>query len=184
MNKDIIFDDSITSSNAKNLRDIDNLEIFGIIKLLPFKKKLQFLVNNLDNRNELILINSAVLSDLIEELDIYRQNKKIGLIKHNILGKLMINLNSFLDNDNLPNILSDKRGVEMMKINLACYSQVLSKTMSFSYYICFGRNNRLVRTVYENKITRFIEANLRLEMNDIKLRINLFPENLDILRRV
>ena len=184
LNKDRMFDDCIASSNSTNLRDTDNQEIFGIIKLLPFKKKLQILVNNLDNQNELVIINSAILSDLIEELDIYRQNKKIGLINPNILGKLMIDLNSFLNNDYLQNILSDKRGVEMMKINLALYSQVLCKITSFTDYICCGRNKKLVRTICENKITRFIEANLRLEINDIKLRIkdlNLISENLDNL---
>ena len=128
---------------------------FLVIKLLPFSKKLIWLVNNIeDNANVNILIQ-ALTSDLVEEVVVYAKNNWSKLLNCKLLETKMVILNSFVDNDKLKIIMSTPNGRRIYLEVILRYLSALAKLPSFIDYLWCYRTRRILKNFCEFKINFF-----------------------------
>ena len=146
---------------------------FAIIKLLPFSRKLEWLVSNLYRPDNLSMISKAILSDLCEELEIYSRNSWSGLMEKKLLEGRMVILESFVKNEKLDLIMANEDAkICYMKV-LIHYQYIVSKITHFYDYLWFNRNKRVVRGICEDKIEKFIKEHFKKEQVVIKNELRL-----------
>ena len=128
---------------------------FLVIKLLPFSKKLIWLVNNIDDNANVNILIQALTSDLVEEVMVYAKNNWSKLLNCKLLETKMVILNSFVDNDKLKIIMSTPNGRRIYLEVILRYLSALAKLPSFIDYLWCYRTRRILKNFCEFKINFF-----------------------------
>ena len=128
---------------------------FLVIKLLPFSKKLIWLVNNIDDNANVNILIQALTSDLVEEVVVYAKNNWSKLLNCKLLETKMVILNSFVDNDKLKIIMSTPNGRRIYLEVILRYLSALAKLPSFIDYLWCYRTRRILKNFCEFKINFF-----------------------------
>ena len=161
--------DSPIAFNRKNVNTPEQGDKFTLLKLLPFEKKLLLLNKNLDFEENLNMIHAVIISDLVEELDIYRKNPWSGLLNKVIIGSKLILLNTFIKE--APAFLENETTRKIIYKIIIDYSYCTCKITSKRDYLWFNRNRRIVRSVCETKLGSFIRLYFSKENQAIQTKI-------------
>lgn len=139
-------------------KNIDNFDFFGIIKLLPFEKKIDWLLENYDKNENCEMLFQTIFADLVEELCVYSRIKKINGegFKSKNLKIIMVNFHSFYNDSFLPFIKQHEFLTQKYIVTIINYIFLLQKLVSFIDYLQYNNNKRILRNCLKKKLDRII----------------------------
>ena len=156
------------------------MDEFLLLKLLPFEKKLEWFAKNLEsNQYNIDLLGKVILSDLCQELEVYSKNSWSGLMTKKLIDQRMMILSKFVKNSYLSKILSHEVGRRIFLDITINYSYTVKKITSFKDYLWFYRNKRVVKSVCEGKLSRFIREHFNKERGTIEGQVNALKAKME-----
>lgn len=150
-------------------QNIENFDFFGMLKLLPFEKKIDWLMENYDKNENCELLFQTIFSDLVEELCVYSRIKKIngeGFQSKN-LKMIMVFFHSFYNESFLIFIKQHEFLTKRYIITLVNYIFLLEKLVSFFDYLQYNNNKRILRNCLKKKLDRIISNFFKSEKKSI-----------------
>ena len=126
-------------------------DIFNIIKLLPFLKKLNYIYHNLQNPVNRTIIFKAILSDLVDELKVFGKQKWSGSLPKKKLESMMTTLMtlSTFNFEGLCAVPEGKAFLQSLLLRLEFVTRHIPHTCD---YCCCNRRGRIVAALVRSKI--------------------------------
>ena len=154
---------------------ITEQDIFNIIKLLPFLKKLNYIYHNLQNPFSRTIIFDAILSDLIDELDIFGKQKWSGSLPKKKLELMMTTLMT-LSTFNFEGLCSSHEGKAFLMSLLLRFEFVTRHIPHTCDYCCCNRRGRIVAALVRSKIKYLLREYItrdKKKLNNERRRIKM-----------
>ena len=139
--------------SVMNQYSIDDIDQFGILKLLPFQRKLELISRVLGNKKLSETLSAVILSDLVDEQVAFRQRKWSGVLPKDKLPVRLGVVRSFVEFD-FSTLCGSTDGKQFLKELLVRYELLISEQPSFVDYILPRRRNRILTKVCEEFIQR------------------------------
>lgn len=177
---------------------VDNFDVYNILKLMPFNKKLQYISACLQYKNYLDILAQAIVSDLTQELLVFGKHKWQGDFSKSTMAASLDILNSLMRYD-FTSICNNAEGKQFLSELMVTYSYAAKclPSMSDQHVLPIFKRRHVISDICKEKINEFVRnyfpelnfhamkkqfaMNLKDSSRAVFLRKSCSPRNLDTI---
>lgn len=161
---------SIIQAKTNDRLQVDNIDIYHIFKLMPFKKKLDRVGLIAENEEIASLLLNAILSDLVDEQIVFRKDAWSGPLPKDKLATKLINLSQLLNYPFNELLHTEKTRLFLEKL-LISYSYLVNELPQFKDYLFFARRGRILTAICQTQVYAWLKQHFGFSKEDIQRKL-------------
>ena len=147
----------IASSNKLDYV-VEKSEFFAIVKMFPMQKRIDILLDNKLDKENIQIIYQTFLSDLVEEIEIYKKESWSGNYTKTVLKARLVSLEGFFRNKDLNKLKEIEESQPLLKSLFIQYGRQVRNLTKWYDYLWFCRNRRILRAICESAIKKAVKT--------------------------